>query len=58
MHMKVLNGKFCKEFSQIEQALEKTGEDNPLAQLYKKHAASELGQAEKRVRARLAELEQ
>ena len=52
----VLNGKFCKEFSQIEEDLEKEGDANPLNVLYQKSEASELGQAEKRVRARLAGL--
>lgn len=51
---KVLNGKFCQEFSKIEGALEKEGDENPLNELYKKSEASELGQAEKRVRARLS----
>lgn len=49
----VLNGKFQKEFTAIEDDLEKEGDDNPLAQLYIKSAESELGQGEKRVRARL-----
>ncbi|THH11194.1 hypothetical protein EW145_g797 [Phellinidium pouzarii] len=53
LHNQVLNGKFCREFSKIEEALEKDGDENPLNELYKKSEASELGQAEKRVRARL-----
>ncbi|OJT04715.1 hypothetical protein TRAPUB_4509 [Trametes pubescens] len=52
----VLNGKFCQEFSKIEDDLEKEGDANPLNVLYTKSEASELGQAEKRVRARLAGL--
>ena len=52
----VLNGKFCEEFSKIEADLEKEGDENPLEILYQKSEASELGQAEKRVRARLAGL--
>ncbi|KAH8835311.1 IlvN-domain-containing protein [Flagelloscypha sp. PMI_526] len=55
LHNQVLNGKFQKEFSAIEADLEKEGSENPLNQLYEKHYASELGEAEKRVRARLAE---
>ncbi|KAI0669833.1 IlvN-domain-containing protein [Trametes maxima] len=56
LYNQVLNGKFCKEFSKIEDDLEKEGDANPLNQLYQKSEASELGQAEKRVRARLAGL--
>lgn len=52
----VLNGKFCQEFSKIEADLEKTGSANPLNELYRKSEDSELGQAEKRVRQRLAGL--
>ena len=52
----VLNGKFCGEFSKIEEDLEKEGDANPLNQLYKKSEETELVQAEKRVRARLANL--
>ena len=52
----MLNGKFQKEFSKIEDDLEKEGDENPLNILYKKSEESELGQAEKRVRARLAGL--
>ncbi len=54
--LQVLNGKFQKEFSKIEEDLEKEGDENPLEILYQKSEASELGQAEKRVRARLAGL--
>ncbi|KAI0778249.1 IlvN-domain-containing protein [Trametes elegans] len=56
LHNQVLNGKFCQEFSKIEEDLEKEGDANPLEILYQKSEASELGQAEKRVRARLAGL--
>lgn len=50
----VLNGGFCREFSKIEADLEKEGLANPLNELYRKTQESELGQAEKRVRTRLA----
>lgn len=56
LYNQVLNGKFCKEFSKIEEDLEKEGAENPLNVLYAKSEASELGQAEKRVRDRLAGL--
>ena len=56
LYNQVLNGKFCKKFSEIEQDLEKEGDANPLNQLYKAHEQSELAQAEQRVRARLADL--
>lgn len=56
LHNQVLNGKFCKEFSKIEDELEKEGEANPLNQLYAEHAKTPLVQAENRVRARLAGL--
>ena len=56
MVRQVLNGKFCGEFSKIEEDLEKEGDANPLNQLYKKSEETELVQAEKRVRARLANL--
>ncbi|GBE77988.1 Ketol-acid reductoisomerase, mitochondrial [Sparassis crispa] len=56
LHNQVLNGKFCKEFSKIEADLEKDGYDNPLNELYRKTEETELVQAEKRVRARLADL--
>lgn len=56
LHNQVLNGKFCKEFAKIEDALEKDDESNPLNKLYKDADESEMGQAEKRVRARLTEL--
>lgn len=54
--LQVLNGKFCEEFTKIEADLEKEGDANPLNVLYTKSEATELGQAEKRVRARLASL--
>ncbi|TFK77132.1 IlvN-domain-containing protein [Pluteus cervinus] len=54
LYNQVLNGKFCKEFSKIEDDLEKEGLDNPLNELYRRMEESELGQAEARVRARLA----
>ncbi|TFK41196.1 IlvN-domain-containing protein [Crucibulum laeve] len=56
LYNQVLNGKFCREFSKIEDDLEKEGAANPLNELYRKSEESELGQAEKRVRARLAGL--
>lgn len=56
LYNQVLNGKFCKEFSQIEGDLEKQDASNPLEQLYAEHGKSELGQAEQRVRGRLAGL--
>jgi len=56
LHNRVLNGKFCEEFTKIEADLEKEGDANPLNVLYTKSEATELGQAEKRVRARLASL--
>lgn len=56
LYNQVLNGKFCKEFSQIEEDFEKQDASNPLEQLYAEHAKSELGQAEQRVRDRLAGL--
>lgn len=56
LHNQILNGKFCREFSKIEEDLEKKGDDNPLNVLYAKSETSELGQAEKRVRERLAGL--
>ncbi|KAG6857530.1 hypothetical protein H0H87_000129 [Tephrocybe sp. NHM501043] len=56
LYNQVLNGKFCEEFSKIEDDLEKEGPENPLNELYRRSEESELGQAEKRVRARLAGL--
>jgi hypothetical protein len=55
LHNQVLNGKFAREFSKIEGALEKEGSENPLNELYRKSEESELGQAEARVRARLGQ---
>jgi len=54
LHNQVLNGKFCREFSKIEAELEKEGDANPLNVLYAKSHDTELGQAEARVRSRLA----
>lgn len=51
--MQILSGKFAEEFSELEDALEKEGEGNPLDDLYRRSEESELGQAEKRVRSRL-----
>jgi len=53
LHNQVLNGKFQREFSQIEGALEKDGPENPLNQLYTKSKETELAQGEKKVRERL-----
>jgi len=50
----ILNGKFQREFSAIEDDLEKEGDANPLNRLYTEAEASELGQAEIRVRKALA----
>lgn len=56
LYNQILNGKFCKEFSLIEADLEKEGSANPLNELYRKTEATELVQAEKRVRSKLADL--
>jgi len=56
LHNQVLNGKFCKEFTKIEDKLEEEGHKNPLNELYRRSEETELAQAEKRVRARLANL--
>jgi len=56
LNNQILNGQFCRDFSKIEEDLEKEGDANPLNVLYAKSEASELGQAEKRVRERLANL--
>ncbi|KAG6885568.1 hypothetical protein C0993_012570 [Termitomyces sp. T159_Od127] len=48
LYNRVLNGKFCEEFSKIEDDLEKEGPENPLNELYRRSEESELGQAEKR----------
>ncbi|TFK57123.1 IlvN-domain-containing protein [Heliocybe sulcata] len=56
LHNQILNGKFTKEFSKIEDDLEKDGLANPLNQLYAKADEMELAQAEKRVRSRLADM--
>ncbi|KDQ63591.1 hypothetical protein JAAARDRAFT_169576 [Jaapia argillacea MUCL 33604] len=55
LHKQILNGKFCEEFSKIETELDKEGPENPLNELYRRcEEETELGQAEKRVRSRLA----
>lgn len=54
--MQILNGKFCKAFSQIEDDLDKEGDANPLNELYRRSEEMELVKAEKRVKARLAGL--
>jgi len=54
LHEQVLNGAFCRKFSQIEADLEKEGDENPLNELYRKAEETELAQAEKRVKERLA----
>jgi len=56
LYNQVLNGKFCENFSKIEQDLEKEGLANPLNELYRRSEETELAQAEKRVRARLSGL--
>ncbi|ESK97934.1 ketol-acid reductoisomerase [Moniliophthora roreri MCA 2997] len=56
LHNQVLNGSFCKKFSEIEADLEKVGPQNPLHELYRKAEETELAQAEKRVKARLSNL--
>ncbi|KAG6890370.1 hypothetical protein C0992_001960 [Termitomyces sp. T32_za158] len=48
LYNRVLNGKFCEEFSKIEDDLEKDGPENPLNELYRRAEESELSQAEKR----------
>jgi len=52
----ILNGKFCKEFTEIADDLEKDGVANPLNELYRKTEECELAQAEKRVRERLGNI--
>ncbi|KAF8168138.1 hypothetical protein B0H34DRAFT_792778 [Crassisporium funariophilum] len=56
LHNQVLNGKFCREFSKLEEDLEKEGLANPLNELYRRVGETELAQAEQRVRHRLADL--
>lgn len=56
LYNQVLNGKFCKEFSKLEAGLELEGPENPLNELYRRAEDTELGQAELRVRQRLADL--
>ncbi|KAI0275100.1 IlvN-domain-containing protein [Gloeopeniophorella convolvens] len=53
LYNQVLNGKFQREFTNIELDLEKTGDANPLNVLYAKAQQSELAQGEKAVRQRL-----
>ncbi|KAF8202916.1 hypothetical protein BJ912DRAFT_942308 [Pholiota molesta] len=52
----ILNGKFCRNLSSIEAELELVGLQNPLNELYRRAEQTELSQAEKRVRERLADL--
>ncbi|KAJ7597003.1 IlvN-domain-containing protein [Mycena floridula] len=54
LYNQVLNGKFCQNFTNIADDLEKEGLANPLNQLYQKAEETEMGQAEKRVRSRLS----
>jgi len=56
LHNQILNGKFTEKFSKLEADLELDGLQNPLNQLYAKAEETEIVQAEKRVRQRLAEL--
>ncbi|PPR05698.1 hypothetical protein CVT26_008939 [Gymnopilus dilepis] len=56
LYNQILNGKFADHLSKLEPDLEKDDLQNPLNQLYAKAEESELVQAEKRVRARLADL--
>ncbi|KAF8905547.1 hypothetical protein CPB84DRAFT_1814170 [Gymnopilus junonius] len=56
LYNQILNGKFAEHLSKIEPDLEKDGLQNPLNQLYAKAEETELVQAEKRVRGRLADL--
>ncbi|KAH7883548.1 IlvN-domain-containing protein [Phlebopus sp. FC_14] len=57
LYNQILNGKFCKAFSLIEDDLEKEGDANPLTDLYRRAEKMELVQAEKRVRSRLSALQ-
>ncbi|KAF8960994.1 IlvN-domain-containing protein [Flammula alnicola] len=56
LYNQVLNGKFCRNLSKIEADLELDGLQNPLNELYRRAEETELVQAEKRVRHRLADL--
>ncbi|EKM83908.1 hypothetical protein AGABI1DRAFT_110516 [Agaricus bisporus var. burnettii JB137-S8] len=56
LYNQILSGKFSAEFSDLEDDFEKEGDQNPLNRLYDRASDSALGQAEKRVRARLADL--
>ncbi|KAL5535384.1 RSD1 [Sanghuangporus sanghuang] len=48
LHNQVLNGSFARDFSKLEDALEKEGPENPLNELYRRAEETELGQAEMR----------
>lgn len=52
----VLNGKFARHLSSLEDRLEKDDAENPLNKLYQKAEELELVKAEKRVRQKLADL--
>jgi hypothetical protein len=54
--LQILSGAFTKHLSSIEAELELDGSANPLNALYEQAEQSELAQAEKRVRHRLADL--
>jgi len=56
LYNQILNGKFSRELSKIEADLELVGPQNPLNELYRKAEETEMAQAEKRVRERLAQL--
>ncbi|KJA29463.1 hypothetical protein HYPSUDRAFT_61489 [Hypholoma sublateritium FD-334 SS-4] len=56
LNNQILNGKFCRDLSKIEADLELDGLQNPLNELYRRAEQTELSQAEKRVRERLADL--
>ncbi|KAF9535438.1 IlvN-domain-containing protein [Crepidotus variabilis] len=56
LYNQVINGKFAKHLTSIEADLEKEGLQNPLNELYRRAEETELVQAEKRVRQRLANL--
>ncbi|KAJ3569768.1 hypothetical protein NP233_g4837 [Leucocoprinus birnbaumii] len=49
LYNQILSGKFSKEFSALEDDLEKEGDANPLNELYRRTNESALAQAEKRV---------
>ncbi|KAH9486969.1 Putative ketol-acid reductoisomerase 3 [Psilocybe cubensis] len=56
LNNQILSGKFSRHLTNIEPELELEGFDNPLNRLYEQMEQSELAQAEKRVRERLAGL--